>query len=170
MKDIGEKFKSAREYIGISEAEAATDMGITEALLENLEDGNANAFKDIYFLKDLIKKYAKYLNLDVDELLDEYNEFMFNYTSKIPISEIEKKVSELERAEAKDAPKKVMSPYTSLIKKEKKKPTKIIITVVSIILLVALTFFIVTLIRNKANSNDFVGINFMKGVTHEYTK
>lgn len=35
--------------------EAASDLDITVAQLENLEDGNINAFKDIFFLKELIK-------------------------------------------------------------------------------------------------------------------
>ena len=68
MKEIGESFREARETIGISKAEVIKDMNITESQLDNLEDGNANAFKDVFFLKEVIKKYAKYLNLDEDEM------------------------------------------------------------------------------------------------------
>ena len=56
MKDIGTKFQEKREEIGIKLEEAAKDLDITVAQLENLEDGNVNAFKDIFFLKELIKK------------------------------------------------------------------------------------------------------------------
>ena len=69
MKEIGESFKEARETIGISKSEVLKDLNITESQLDNLEDGNFNAFKDVFFLKDTIKIYAKYLNLDEDEML-----------------------------------------------------------------------------------------------------
>ena len=55
MKEIGIIFKEKREEIGIKEEEAAKDLEITIPQLENLEDGNVNAFKDIFFLKELIK-------------------------------------------------------------------------------------------------------------------
>ena len=64
MKEIGESFKEAREAIGISKEEVVKDLNITESQLDNLEDGNINAFKDVFFLKDTIKKYSKYLNLE----------------------------------------------------------------------------------------------------------
>ena len=66
MKDIGNSFRNARETIGISKSEVIKDLDITESQLDNIEDGNINAFKDIFFLKETIKKYAKYLNLDED--------------------------------------------------------------------------------------------------------
>ena len=56
MKEIGESFKEARETIGISKSEVIKDLNITESQLDNLEDGNANAFKDVFFLKETIKK------------------------------------------------------------------------------------------------------------------
>ena len=68
MKEIGQCFKEARESIELSKEEVLRDLNITESQLDNLEDGNANAFKDIFFLKDLIKKYTIYLNLDEDEM------------------------------------------------------------------------------------------------------
>jgi len=119
MKDIGESFREKREEFGISKEEAANDMEITIAQLDNLEDGNANAFKDVFFLKELIKKYAKYLNINEDEVMSEYNEFMFNYTSRIPIAEIEKKVSEIKKEEEKETTKKVYSPYTKITETNK---------------------------------------------------
>ncbi len=169
MKDIGQSFKEARETIGISEEEAATDMEITVGQLENLEDGNANAFKDVFFLKDLIKKYAKYLNLDEDKLIEEYNEFMFNFTSKIPISEIERKVEILKKEEAKEAPKKITSPYTKVKNKSDNK-SKSYIYIIAGVILVILSILMIILIKNQINKNDFVGINLMEGELYEFTK
>lgn len=162
MKDIGEAFREKREEIGISKEEASADMGITIAQLDNLEDGNANAFKDVFFLKDLIKKYAKYLNLDEDELISEYNEFMFNYTSRIPIAEIEKKVSEIKKEEEKESSKKISSPYTKISTSNNK--SKFIIYILIGIFVVMIVTLAVLLIKNKVDNQNFVGLNLIKGV------
>ena len=169
MKDIGQDFKDAREFIGICIEEAATDMEVTVAQLENLEDGNANAFKDVFFLKDLIKKYAKYLNLDEDKLIEEYNEFMFNFTSKIPISEIEKKVEIIKKEEAKDSPKKIASPYTKTKVKEDRNPKTYIYAIIGVVVII-LSVLIVILVKNEVTKNDFVGINILGGFIYEFTK
>ncbi len=76
MKEIGIIFKEKREEIGIKAEEAAKDMNITMPQLENLEDGNVNAFKDIFFLKDLVRKYAVYLNVDEEKIMEEFNDFV----------------------------------------------------------------------------------------------
>ena len=80
MKEIGDSFKKARETIGISKDAVIKDLNITESQLDNLEDGNINAFKDVFFLKEIIKKYTKYLNLDEEKIMDNFNDFMFGYT------------------------------------------------------------------------------------------
>ena len=164
MKDIGESFREKREEFGISKEEAANDMDITLAQLDNLEDGNANAFKDVFFLKELIKKYAKYLNISEEEVMSEYNEFMFNYTSRIPIAEIEKKVSEIKKEEEKEASKKVYSPYTKTNANNKNNSKKLIYIIIGIfvIFLIILVFL---LIKNKVDNENFVGFNYLKGET-----
>jgi len=170
MKDIGETFREKREEIGISKDEASADLCISIAQLDNLEDGNANAFKDVFFLKELIRKYAKYLNLDEDELISEYNEFMFNYTSRIPVAEIEKKVSEIKREEEKEASKKISSPYTKITSPEKKK-TKTIIYIILGIVVIAVLITIILLVKQKVDNNNFVGFNLLRGVNfYEFTK
>ena len=112
MKEIGEKFKEAREAIGISKDEVIKDLNITESQLDNLEDGNINAFKDVFFLEDTIKKYTKYLNLDEDEIMDSFNNFMFGFTSRIPVEDILEKTREFEILEKQNEDNKIVSPYT----------------------------------------------------------
>ena len=112
MKDIGNIFKEKREEIGVKLEEAASDLDITVAQLENLEDGNINAFKDIFFLKELIKKYATYLNVDGEKMIEEFNDFVFDFTSRIPVDEIEQKVKEIEKINEKETRKRISSPYT----------------------------------------------------------
>ena len=151
MKDIGVLFKEKREDIGIKVEEAASDMDVTVAQLENLEDGNANAFKDIFFLKDLIKKYAKYLNVDENQVMDEFNDFVFDFTSKIPVAEIEEKIKEIEKEQDKEEVTRISSPYTKKkVRKAKIKPV-VYLTVITIIL-VCITLIILNIFLNDQKS------------------
>ena len=146
MKEIGESFKEARETIGISKSEVIKDLNITESQLENLEDGNANAFKDVFFLKETIKKYAIYLNLDEDEIIDKFNDFIFGYTSRIPINDILEQTKEFKILEKQKEDNKIVSPYTI---KRKNNNTKYIIIYVSIIVLIMLVFMIIKFITDR---------------------
>ena len=92
MNDIGETLRDARESSGVSLNEVSKDLDIKVEILQNIEEGKSGAFKDIFELKSLISNYAKYLGLDAEKLVDEFNEYMFEYTSKIPIKEIEKTI------------------------------------------------------------------------------
>ena len=148
MKEIGESFKEARETIGISKEEVVKDLNITESQLDNLEDGNVNAFKDVFFLKDTIKKYTKYLNLDEDEIMDKFNDFIYGYTSRIPVDDILEKTREFEIIEKKSEDNKIASPYT--LKRKKKSTLKyVLIYSVSIILLIALVIIVVKYTTDK---------------------
>ena len=147
MKEIGESFKEARETIGISKSEVIKDLNITESQLENLEDGNANAFKDVFFLKETIKKYAIYLNLDEDEIIDKFNDFIFGYTSRIPINDILEQTKEYKILEKQKEDNKIVSPYT--IKRKNNNTKYIIIYTLSIIVLIMLVFMIIKFITDR---------------------
>ena len=152
MKEIGESFKEARETIGISKSEVVKDINITESQLDNLEDGNFNAFKDVFFLKDTIKKYAKYLNLDEDEIIDKFNDFIFGYTSRIPISAILEQTIEINILEKQNEENKIVSPYT--VKRKKNNNLKyVIVYILSVIVLVILVILIVKFITDKQGNN-----------------
>lgn len=151
MKEIGQCFKEARESIELSKEEVLRDLNITESQLDNLEDGNANAFKDIFFLKDLIKKYTIYLNLDEDEIMDKFNDFIFGYTSRIPVNDILEKTKEMKVIEKKQEENKVVSPYTAPKKKNNYK--YIVIYLVSIIVMIILMILIVHFIKNSNVDN-----------------
>ena len=88
MKEIGEYLRDERRKNGVSINEASEDLNVNSSLIEAIEDGNSKAFKDIFELKDLIKVYAKYLGLDVSKLLDEFNDFIFEKTSKISLDDL----------------------------------------------------------------------------------
>lgn len=147
MKEIGESFKEARETIGISKDEVIKDLNITESQLDNLEDGNINAFKDVFFLKETVKKYAKYLNLDEDSIMDNFNDFMFSYTSRIPVEDILEQTRELKELEKLKDDNKIVSPYTR--KKKESNLKYVIIYSVSVIILIILVVLIVKYVTDK---------------------
>ena len=160
MKEIGEAFKEARETIGINKSEVIKDLNITESQLDNLEDGNFNAFKDVFFLKDTIKIYAKYLNLDEDEIVDKFNDFIFGYTSRIPISDILEQTREINILESKNEENKIVSPYT-LKRKKKSKVKYAIVYILAVIMLVILVLLIVKYLSERQFDMNYLNfINF----------
>ena len=113
MNEIGELLRTTREESGVSLEEASADLEIKTIVLENIEDGNIGAFKDIFLLKDNIYSYSKYLGLEPDKIIDQFNEYLFEYTSKIPLEDIEKAMNEQQK---EDIPEdKVVSPGSRFI-------------------------------------------------------
>jgi cytoskeletal protein RodZ len=109
MKELGEYLKRTRIKNGVSLTEACEDLEISTSHLENIEIGNIRAFKDVYELRDDVKSYAKYLGLDADKVVDEFNGFLFQHTSKISLDDI------MEAQKKKDeliSEKRIKSPYT----------------------------------------------------------
>lgn len=135
MKEIGSLLLNTRENAGISLEEVSEDLGIDEAILENIEDGKAGAFSDVFILKEYIANYAKYLGLDSEKIIDEFNEFVFEATSKIPVKDIEKQIETNKKSDNDE--NKVISPYT---KKEKKVKNGIYVLIYcALVLLLILT-------------------------------
>ncbi len=109
MKEIGAALKEAREDMGVSLEEAAADLKLRVTQLENIEAGNLDAFKDVFYLKYFIRDYAKYLGLNYDDMIDEFNEYLFDYTSKISIDDIRKAKKKLNKKKKKNRRKKTYS-------------------------------------------------------------
>ena len=127
MKEIGEKLKEARESMGITIEEAASDLKLRASQIENIEQGNKDAFKDIFYLKMFIKNYSKYLGLDYDEMVEEFNEYLFDFTSKISIDDIKKAEMDQKKKEKKLKTVKISSPYTSEKVQQKTIPSFLIV-------------------------------------------
>ena len=136
MNEIGGLLKETREASGVSLEEASNDLEINTLILENIEDGNIGCFKDIFVLKDYIYNYSKYLGLEPEKIIDEFNEYLFEYTSKIPLEDIEKAMKEQQKEEIPE--KKIVSPYTTSTKKSN---TKLVLA-----LLVALGVLVILII------------------------
>lgn len=142
MKGIGEKLKEARESIGVSVEEVAEDLKVRASQIENIEAGNSDAFKDVFNLKYLIRDYSKYLGLNKEDLVDEFNEYLFDVTSRISLNDIKK--AKKERGQAK----RVKSPYTI---DKKKFPVLKIVIFFSIVILVSLIIILLYNLRNEDN-------------------
>jgi len=151
MEVIGEKLKTSREEKGLSLDEVSEDLNIPVKDLDNIEKGNRNAFSDIYILKKDIYDYAKYLGLDYEDLIEEFNEYMFVYTSKIPTDVIERISKQKEKEEEK---KGALSPYTMTNNKKFSKKWIIII----IVLLLAITTAIVVITNNNNKKSNEIAL------------
>jgi len=146
MKELGEYLKRTRISNGVSLTEACEDLDFSTTQLENIESGNVRAFKDVYELRDSVKNYAKYLGLDSDKVVDEFNGFLFQHTSRISLEDIraaqKKKEQLLEE-------KRVKSPYTIEHK------TKISLwPVVSVLVAIVFITLIVLVIVSNLNKHE----------------
>lgn len=137
MKDIGERLKETRESMGITLEEVAEDLKVEVLQMENLEEGNMENFKDVYYLKYLIRDYSKYLGLDKEKLINEFNEYLFDYTSKISLEDIKKAKEEIKEAEQE----KIHSPYT--IEHKQKRSFLPIFFYMLAILIIGLVFYVI---------------------------
>ena len=138
MKEIGERFREMRESIGIDLEEAALDLKVTKEELKNIEIGNIKAFENVVTLKEFICTYSKYLGLDVDDMLDEYNEYLFDQTSKISLADIKAAKRKLVKKEKKE--KNFRSPYTNFRWQTKKRRCFILVFLLILFMAVGCLF------------------------------
>ena len=146
MKELGEYLKETRINNGVSIDEAAQDLNIDNFLLESIEEGNTRAFKDVLSMKDRIKEYAKYLGLKPEEVIDEFNDYLFEKTSKISLKDIEEAESGIKNKQ--DENKKISSPYT-LIKPKKKNKKPILYGIAIMILIILIVLLLFSIFRPK---------------------
>ena len=146
MKNIGLKLKEKRIQNGLSIDEVAEDLKLRPSQIESIEEGRKDDFKDIFYLKYFIRDYAKYLGLDSDKMLDEFNEYLFDETSKIPVDMI--KEAKKEKSEVGSNEK--VSPYTKSSKKKLGVP-KIIIGLIALVVLIIVGYILVS----NYKGNDF---------------
>ena len=148
MKEIGLKLKTRREENGVTAEEAAEDLKLRPSQIIDIEEGNIKNFKDVFYLKYFIRDYAKYLGLDAEAIVDEFNEFLFDYTSKIPIKDIEEA-----KNSKKNEKKKIASPYT-LVDKRKFSIPKYVIIVMVVFGLLLIGYVVINSLQNDDFQED----------------
>ena len=153
MKELGEYLKHTRISSGLSINEVCEDLDFSTSLLENMESGNVKAFKDVYSLRDFIKKYANYLGLDSDKVIDEFNDFLFAHTSRISLEDIQEA-----RKIVEENTKKVKSPYT-IEHKEKFNFWPIIYVFIGILLIVLVVYIALSIVnKTPEKSNELMPV------------
>ena len=166
MKELGEYLKQTRLSNGVSITEACEDLEFSTSHLENIESGNVKAFKDVYELKESIRVYAKYLGLNADKVMDEFNDFLFQHTSRISLDDIlaaQKKKEELEAEH-----KKVKSPYTKEYK-EKINLWPVVYAIVGVIVLFVIVYIIINSINRTPRRIDELKSVIGDEIVYEYT-
>lgn len=150
MKEIGETLKETRENMGLSIEEVSTDLKLRPIQIENIESGNVESFKDVFYLKSLIREYSKYLGLDHDDMVDEFNEYLFDHTSRISMDDIKKAKKKTMKKEKKV--NRVASPYT--LDKKRGTISKIIVGIILVAILCVSLIFIFNRNDNKDIPKD----------------
>jgi len=151
LNEIGCLLRTTREETGVSIEEASNDLEIKTLILENIEDGNIGCFKDIFVLKNYIYDYAKYLGLEPDKIIDEFNEYLFEYTSKIPLEDIEKAMKEQQKEEIPD--EKIVSPYTSSTKSESNKILILLLGALAVLVILVIFWSIKQIAAENMTTN-----------------
>ncbi len=164
MKELGYYLQDIRRSNGVSLEEAASDLSVDVSYLENIESANVRAFRDVYYMRDLVKEYAKYLGLNGDKIQDEFNDFLFEHTSKISLDDIMEAKKKKEEEEKLENTKKIQSPYT---KEYKRKVRKLPFIVAGFVFLAAIIIAIVVI---KTINKEPAVISELKGIeVYEYT-
>ena len=163
MKEIGKHLKEKREENGVSIDEVAEDLNIDEDAIENMEEGNIRAFKDMYTLKELVKDYSKYLGMDVNDIVEEFNDFLFEHTSKISLEDLE----EVKNKVQENNVKKAVSPYTQIPKP--KKDYKQILKPLLFFFGIILVLVILIMILKKDDSRNIELKNMKECISYELT-
>ncbi len=149
MKEIGEKLREARESMNITLDEVAEDLKLRPSQIESIENGDIESFKDITYLKYFIRDYAKYLGLNKEEMVDEFNEYLFDYTSRISLDDIKN----AKKTDKKEEVVKIKSPYTIEHKRNFFKSNLFIYMIIAI-LLAFIGYFIYSLVNTEDGFND----------------
>ena len=161
MKELGESLSILRKNNGVSLEEASNDLGVNDKELEAIENGNFKVFKDVYELKKVMISYAKYLGLDEEKIIDEFNDFLFEKTSKISKEDLLNAKAKEEKVE-----EKVSSPYTKIGKTRYD-----FAPIVLLIVLLAFIFLVVYLVLAHIKNNDEVSNELMgREVKYEFTE
>ena len=154
MEEIGKLLEETRESMDISLEEASSDLKVDSLWIEEIEKGNVKAFDDVVNLKYFLKDYAKYLGLDYEEIVDEYNEFLFEATSKISLEDIKEAKRMIENKEKKSKKEIIKSPYT-YIRKEKSWIKYVLIIICSIAIIGSI-FCVISKIKPKEKPQENV--------------
>ena len=99
LKKIGNFIKEARVSKNQSLNELASDLKISEQQLKAIEEGRDDLLPEKVFVKAMIKKISEKLKIDINDLMNEFN----NQKEQIKIEEIVEDVPKKVKAKAKNS-------------------------------------------------------------------
>lgn len=102
MKRTGEILKKAREQKGLSINEIALSLKIGSKILKAIEDGDDSQLPAKTFLRGFVQSYASFLRLDVNEVLQIFQDEM-GTTKPKPLIQMPEQDATLESFEKKNA-------------------------------------------------------------------
>ena len=114
-----------------------------------------------YRADDYIRDYSKYLGLNSEEMIEEFNEYLFDYTSKISIDDI-KSANKKNKEETKKP--EIVSPYT-IEKKQQRNIPKILIYVLIALIIGIVIYCVILFIKDDGTKNNI--ISYHKEVMYE---
>ena len=82
MQTIGEKIEEARKRKGISLSEASEATKIRSDFLQNIETNNYDYDLPEIYKRGFIKNYARFLKLNPDKILAQYQEQLISNNKK----------------------------------------------------------------------------------------
>jgi len=169
LVETGEALRRTRESSGLSLEEVSEDLNIPVITLEQIEAGSFGSFNDIYELKKMILDYAKYLGLNTEVIINRFNEYMFDTTSKISLEEIEKIIKEKKKEEVDED--RICSPYTMNVSRERPLPYVIAGIVIIILVIIVVLWSLQTVASNSLTTKTTMFINNLGGeLIYEFTK
>lgn len=164
MKELGEYLKEIRQSNGVGIEEASEDLKVSQTIIQNIENGNTKAFRDVLELKEIIKNYAKYLGLDPEKVIDEFNDFLFAHTSKISLTDIleaEKKSNEKETS-------KIYSPYTKC--KNVRLNSKYIKLIVAFLSIIVFLIILIIILKSVLTKKETIINKELRGDRYEHAE
>ena len=108
-----------------------------------------------------IKNYAKYLGLDEEEILEEFNSYLFDVTSKINLEDIKKAEKEKLKKDKKIKTVKISSPYTMMRNQQRTVPSFLIMG--GVILFIIIIIYVVILLTTR-NNNEKTNTIMKEGI------
>ena len=106
MSALGERFRAAREARGLSLSDVSEQIRIRSVYLGAIEDENWAAIGAPVYSRGFLRTYARYLGLDPEEVVAEFN----RSAGSLPAAP-SSQPSERERASAPDRPARNLSPF-----------------------------------------------------------
>ena len=107
-------------------------------------------------MKEYVREYAKYLGLNSDEILDEFNDFLFEKTSKISLDDIKEARNAIKNNEKEDTPK-VYSPYTKIPTRRQNYAPYILGGLAIIVVLILFYMLLQNIRPNETRTSELLG-------------